>query len=122
MSNEGLGLLLHRVRSGELERDAFLVSATALGIEAAEAARLADGALAVHQNQHRLRGELPERFDYVIAGAGSGGCVLAARLSENPDNRVLLIEAGGPDAHPDVYDPTRWPHLLPRDGLRPRAG
>ncbi|HEY0303125.1 MAG TPA: GMC family oxidoreductase N-terminal domain-containing protein, partial [Rhizomicrobium sp.] len=44
-------------------------------------------------------------FDYVIAGAGTAGCVLANRLSEDPSVRVCLIEAGGQDSHPFIHVP-----------------
>jgi choline dehydrogenase len=40
-----------------------------------------------------------EQFDYIVVGAGSAGCVVAARLSEDPRTRVLLLEAGGSDQH-----------------------
>jgi len=44
-------------------------------------------------------------FDYIVVGAGSAGCVLAARLSEDPSLEVCLIEAGGSERHPYVSIP-----------------
>ena len=44
-------------------------------------------------------------FDYVIVGAGAAGCVLANRLSENPNVSVALLEAGGEDRHPLIHMP-----------------
>lgn len=78
-------------------------------------------------------------FDYVIVGAGSAGCALAGRLSENPRINVCLIEAGGPDTSPLIHTPLgfafvpKWmpinwrfdtiaqKHLNGRIGFQPRG-
>jgi choline dehydrogenase len=50
--------------------------------------------------------------DYVIVGAGSAGCVLAARLSEDPDVKVALVEAGPPDTAQEIHVPVAFAQLF----------
>ena len=51
-------------------------------------------------------------YDYVIVGAGSAGCVLASRLSEDPEVKVAILEAGGQDTRPEIAMPAAFPMLL----------
>ncbi len=75
-----------------------------------------------------------EQFDYVIVGAGSAGCVLANRLSEKPDHRVCVLEAGPRDSNPVIHMPSgflislltrghNWGfETTPQPGLNGRVG
>lgn len=57
------------------------------------------------------------KYDYIIVGAGSAGCIVAARLSENPAIRVLLVEAGGSDGGLMLSMPAALPFVYQNDKI-----
>lgn len=72
----------------------------------------------------RRAAALEGRYDYIIVGAGTAGCVLANRLTEDPATRVLLLEAGGDDRYRWVHIPVGYLYCIgnPRTDWRMTTG
>ena len=70
---------------------------------------------AVPHGAERSDAQSKDEFDFVVIGAGSSGCVVVNRLSADPQARVLLIEAGGPDTNPLIPQIGQWTALSGSD-------
>ena len=111
-----LASLRKRAAAGQIDRRGFLKLAAAAGIGSAVAAVLGDQVLAAPGALLQGRRSIEASYDYIVVGAGSAGCTLAARLSEDPARRVLLIEAGGADiSRPALESPVLWPSTFRTD-------
>ena len=58
------------------------------------------------------KAQAAESYDYIVVGAGAGGCAVAARLAEDRSKTVFVLEAGPPDTNQNIYVPAAFPFLF----------
>jgi choline dehydrogenase len=112
--SERAQMLLDSAARGHISRRVLLQLAGALGIEALFAKPALVHALAAGANQSSA--PLRPEYDYVIVGAGSAGCVVARRLVDETQARILLLEAGSSDVGIEsMINPTLWTENIGSD-------
>jgi choline dehydrogenase len=101
-------LLEGQLLTREIDRTTFVERAASLGLPAPVVAEAADKFAAIATNQAARRAALRSSYDYIVIGSGASGSVVARRLAENRDARVLLLEAGGEDLKPGILITETW--------------
>src|SRR5262249_42721178 len=113
---EAVNALIYSAYVGRIDRRTFIRSLVAAGITAAAARDMAEHAAQAQANQATQRANLRNEYDYVIVGAGSAGCVMAHRLSENGRFSVLVIEGGGTNLDQEkIINPLLYPTYFGTD-------
>jgi choline dehydrogenase len=105
--NEALEITLDKLARGGLDRRRFLEVAGSFGLIASLNAAGLDQALAASETQQANRARIRDSYDYVVVGAGTAGCILAAGLAEAGAD-ILLVEAGGSDNLRRIRTPGMW--------------
>jgi choline dehydrogenase len=106
---EAINALIDAAYAGRISRRKFLKALIAAGITATAARDMVEHAALAQSVQGALLADLKSEYDYVIVGAGSAGCIMAHRLSQNGRSSVLVIEGGGTDINQEkIADPRAY--------------
>lgn len=101
---------------GHIDRRRFMQIVLAAGLSLQAGQAMADKNEAIAVNQKYNRRKLSADYDYIVVGTGAGGSPVAGRLAENPNLRILVLEAGGNDNVETILDPRIW-YTLPGTAL-----